>query len=68
MVTTSNGIVIRVPVSGIRVQGRNTQGVTIMDVKEKDRVVGVATLAKEGNGEKKAVQEKLEDAGKQESQ
>jgi DNA gyrase subunit A len=68
MVTTSNGIVIRVPVSGIRVQGRNTQGVTIMDVKEKDRVVGVATLAKEGNGEEKAVQEKLEDAGKQESQ
>ncbi|MFA4934798.1 MAG: DNA gyrase subunit A [Candidatus Methanoperedens sp.] len=47
MVTTSNGIIIRVPASGIRVQGRNTQGVKIMNVGEKDRVVGVATLAKE---------------------
>ncbi|VVB85819.1 DNA gyrase subunit A [uncultured archaeon] len=65
MVTTSKGIIIRVPVSGIRVQGRNTQGVKIMNVEEKDRVVGVATLAKEeenGNGEEKAVQAKLEDA------
>ena len=47
MVTTSNGIIIRVPASGIRVQGRNTQGVKIMNVGEKDKVVGVATLAKE---------------------
>ncbi len=63
MVTTSNGIIIRVPVSGIRVQGRATQGVKIMNVEEKDRVVGVATLAKEEeNGEEKAVQVKLEDA------
>jgi len=62
MVTTSNGIIIRVPASGIRVQGRNTQGVKIMDVGEKDRVVGVATLAKEEeSGEEKAVQEKLEE-------
>jgi DNA gyrase subunit A len=47
MITTSNGIIIRVPASGIRVQGRNTQGVKIMNVGEKDKVVGVATLAKE---------------------
>ncbi len=60
MVTTSKGIIIRVPVKGIRVQGRNTQGVKIMNVEEKDRVVGVATLAKEEeNGE--AVQVKQEE-------
>ncbi|MDP3103525.1 MAG: DNA gyrase subunit A [Candidatus Methanoperedens sp.] len=59
MVTTSKGIVIRVPVSGIKVQGRNTQGVRIMKVDGGDRVVGVARLAKE---EEKVVQEKLEDA------
>ncbi|HEX7628386.1 MAG TPA: DNA gyrase C-terminal beta-propeller domain-containing protein, partial [Candidatus Methanoperedens sp.] len=47
MITTQNGIIIRVPASGIRVQGRNTQGVKIMNVGEKDKVVGVATLAKE---------------------
>ncbi|MBU4220730.1 MAG: DNA gyrase subunit A, partial [Euryarchaeota archaeon] len=63
MVTTSKGIVIRVPVSGIKVQGRNTQGVRIMKVDGGDRVVGVATLAKE---EEKVVQEKLEDAATEE--
>jgi DNA gyrase subunit A len=46
MINTSNGIIIRVPVSGIRVQGRNTQGVKIMNVGENDRVVGVASLVK----------------------
>ncbi len=59
MVTTSRGIIIRVPVSGIRIQGRNTQGVKIMNVDDKDRVVGVATLAKEENGEVKGEQRKL---------
>jgi DNA gyrase subunit A len=60
MVTTSKGIIIRVPVRGIRVQGRNTQGVKIMNVEGKDRVVGVARLAKEDeNGE---AQKRLEDA------
>jgi DNA gyrase subunit A len=60
MVTTSNGIIIRVPASGIRVQGRNTQGVKIMNVGEKDKVVGVATLAKEEEAAE-AVQVKLEE-------
>ena len=64
MLTTSKGIIIRVPVSGIRVQGRNTQGVKIMNVEDGDRVVGVATLAKEDNGEQK----KLEDESKEEQQ
>ncbi len=62
MVTTSKGIIIRVPVSSIRVQGRNTQGVKIMNVEDNDRVVGVATLAKEENGEGKGEQMKLEDS------
>ncbi len=58
MVTTSKGIIIRVPVSGIRVQGRNTQGVRIMNVEGGDRVVGVARLAKEEeNGEQKKLEE-----------
>jgi DNA gyrase subunit A len=58
MVTTSKGIIIRVPVKGIRVQGRNTQGVRIMNVEEGDRVVGVATLVKEEeNGEEKKLEE-----------
>jgi DNA gyrase subunit A len=58
MVTTSKGIIIRVPVSGIKVQGRNTQGVRIMKVDGGDRVVGVARLAKE---EENVEQKKLEE-------
>ncbi len=46
MVSTSNGIIIRIPVNGIRIQGRNTQGVRIMNVGDNDRVVGVASLVK----------------------
>jgi DNA gyrase subunit A len=56
MVTTSNGIIIRVPVSGIRIQGRNTMGVKIMNVGEKDKVVGVAALAKENGGVERKVE------------
>ncbi|VVB92091.1 DNA gyrase subunit A [uncultured archaeon] len=59
MVTTSKGIIIRVPVKGIRLQGRNTQGVKIMNVEGGDRVVGVARLAKEeenGDGEQKKLE------------
>jgi DNA gyrase subunit A len=44
MVTTSNGIIIRLPVSDIRVQGRNTQGVKIMNVKGNDKVMAVARI------------------------
>ncbi|HEY9206849.1 MAG TPA: DNA gyrase subunit A [Candidatus Methanoperedens sp.] len=62
MVTTSKGIIIRVPVKGIRVQGRATQGVKIMNVEGGDRVVGVARLAKEEeNGEEKTMQVKFEE-------
>ncbi len=52
MITSSEGIVIRVPVTGINVQGRNTQGVKIMDVRQGDKVVGVARIEPE-NGEEK---------------
>jgi DNA gyrase subunit A len=50
MITTSDGIIIRVPVSDIRVQGRNTQGVKIMNVKPGDKVMAVARVAGEDNG------------------
>jgi DNA gyrase subunit A len=44
MVTTSKGIIIRMPVSDIRVQGRNTQGVKIMNVHGGDKVMAVARI------------------------
>lgn len=48
MLTSSEGIIIRIPVKDIRVQGRNTQGVKIMDVRQKDKVVGVARIRADG--------------------
>lgn len=47
IITTSKGIIIRIPANGIRIQGRNTQGVKIMNVENGDRVVGVTTIPKD---------------------
>jgi DNA gyrase subunit A len=47
MVITKDGIVIRCPISGISVIGRNTQGVRLINLEEGDRVVDVAHLAVE---------------------
>ncbi|MGF7163225.1 DNA gyrase subunit A [Rhodoligotrophos appendicifer] len=42
MLVTNGGQLIRCPVHGIRVAGRNTQGVTIFDTADGERVVSVA--------------------------
>lgn len=44
MVITAKGKIIRVKVSGIRVMGRNTQGVRIIHLGEGDSVVGTAKI------------------------
>jgi DNA gyrase subunit A len=53
MMITRHGVIIRVPVEGIRVIGRNTQGVRVMNLDEGDTVMDVARVVKEdenGNG------------------
>jgi len=45
MLITNGGKVIRTPVKGISVIGRNTQGVRLIDLAEGERVVAVARLA-----------------------
>ena len=45
MLVTSGGKVIRLRVNEIRVIGRNTQGVRLIDLEEGERVVAVARLA-----------------------
>ncbi|HVH10241.1 MAG TPA: DNA gyrase subunit A [Gemmatimonadales bacterium] len=47
MMITKKGIMIRVPVEGIRVSGRNTQGVKIMNLTPGDFVIDVARVVKE---------------------
>jgi DNA gyrase subunit A len=51
MMITKKGIMIRVPVEGIRVSGRNTQGVRIMNLTPGDLVVDVARVVKEDDGD-----------------
>jgi DNA gyrase subunit A len=47
MMITKHGVIIRVPVDGIRVIGRNTQGVRVMNLESGDAVQDVARVVKE---------------------
>jgi DNA gyrase subunit A len=55
ILATVNGMVQRIRVTDIRVMGRNTQGVTVMDLRGGDRIIAVARLA--GRKEEQAVQD-----------
>jgi DNA gyrase subunit A len=50
MLTTKNGMMVRIPIKDIRIQGRNTMGVRIMRLNKGDKVVSVAKIM-ESNGE-----------------
>ncbi len=56
MIISSGGVVIRLPISGVSVIGRNTQGVRLINLAKGDKVVDVARVAlKEAdNGEEVA--------------
>lgn len=45
LITTKDGVMIRIPASDIRVQGRSTQGVRIMAVKPGDEVAAIARIS-----------------------
>jgi DNA gyrase subunit A len=51
MLMTKQGILIRMPVKGIRVAGRNTQGVKLVNLDGKDLVMAVARVVPEEEGE-----------------
>jgi DNA gyrase subunit A len=51
MLMTKQGILIRMPVKGIRVAGRNTQGVKLVNLDSKDFVMAVARVVPEEEGE-----------------
>ncbi|HEX7938204.1 MAG TPA: DNA gyrase subunit A [Gemmatimonadaceae bacterium] len=51
MVITKGGMVIRMPVKGIRVSGRNTQGVRLVDLEASDKVIDVARVVPEDEEE-----------------
>ncbi|HEY5997366.1 MAG TPA: DNA gyrase C-terminal beta-propeller domain-containing protein, partial [Candidatus Deferrimicrobiaceae bacterium] len=45
MIVTDGGMIIRTPVGQIRLSGRNTQGVRLIDVRDDQRVMSFARLA-----------------------
>jgi len=49
MITTKNGIVIRMKVSDIRVMGRATQGVKVIKIDDKDSIADVAIVRNDGS-------------------
>ncbi|HJQ21720.1 MAG TPA: DNA gyrase subunit A [Gemmatimonadaceae bacterium] len=51
MLITKEGMVIRMPVKGIRVSGRNTQGVRLVNLEDTDRVIDVARVVPEDEEE-----------------
>jgi len=51
MLTSKDGMMVRIPVKGIRIQGRNTMGVRIMRLNEGDKVVSVAKIMENGENE-----------------
>lgn len=51
MIITASGKIVRQRVDGIRVIGRNTQGVRLIDMAEGDRVVRIARLIDKGDQE-----------------
>jgi len=50
MMITRHGVIIRVPVEGISVIGRNTQGVRVINLDAGDFLVDVARVVKEDDG------------------
>jgi DNA gyrase subunit A len=51
MLITKTGQTIRAPVSGVRVAGRNTQGVKLMDLEQGDLVTAVARVVPDDTAE-----------------
>ena len=51
MLITQEGKIIRINVDGVRLSGRSTQGVKLMDLDEKDRLVAVAKLGEQEEDE-----------------
>ncbi|MBT8233497.1 MAG: DNA gyrase subunit A [Saprospiraceae bacterium] len=51
LITTKNGIIIRMQVSDIRIMGRATQGVRVIKLDDKDAIADVAVVKKENSDE-----------------
>ena len=63
MIITRSGLTIRMAVSDIRVAGRATQGVRLINIKEGDSIAAVSVVAKNEEEETEApVEQPLQEA------
>lgn len=54
MLITTGGQMVRIPVQGIREAGRNTMGVKLVNLGEKDKLQAIAPVISEEKGEVEA--------------
>ncbi len=63
MIITTNGLIIRLPVRGLRPIGRNTQGVRLINLGEGDRVIDVSRITPSGEEDEPESSETAESPG-----
>jgi DNA gyrase subunit A len=63
MLITKHGVVIRMPVKGIRVSGRNTQGVRLVNLDNGDLVIDVARVVPDDDRPEEAAEGEAEPVG-----
>jgi DNA gyrase subunit A len=66
MLVTNGGQVIRVPVDGIRIVGRSSQGVTVFKTAADEKVVSVERIVEPDNGDDEEPGEAPEDSASEE--
>jgi len=64
MIITENGIAIRLAVRGVRVMGRNTQGVRLINLREGDQIAAATQVPANGENEENG-EEESEDVANQ---
>lgn len=60
MIIEKSGLTIRMAVSDIRVAGRATQGVKLINIKNGDSIAAISTVEKSGDDEQQAAEENAE--------
>ncbi len=58
MIVTARGMIIQSPIKDIRSMGRNTQGVRLIRLKPEDKVVAIARVTNNQEGEEEVVKKK----------
>ena len=55
MIITENGIAISLAVRGVRVMGRNTQGVRLINLRDGDQIAAATQVPANGDSDEKSV-------------